>query len=279
MKMSPTLLLSIAFLSVVHADITGPSMKIGTVADKVEIICKFNKYFRNHEKYWCKGYYRRSCVILVQTRGPQMKTRDGRITIDANNKNGELTIKMHKLTKNDRGWYWCGIERHHLLDPLSPVELRVHEGQKLLPSDKERLRFFVILGLVFGILTMMSLGLLVLVIKKIRKHRNKGLIEPGEGCKVEFKEKQEVEEQGSDTQEREPTLENSIPKSNSTLSKEKEAGVTYASVMIQPGDNPQEDSCMYANVNPSNSQDKNKPPITDPPTSEPIEYSTIAFKK
>ncbi|XP_051891006.1 CMRF35-like molecule 1 isoform X2 [Pristis pectinata] len=253
--MALTLLLSVAFLSVTHADISGPNVKTGTVGRQVEIICRFNTFFSNYQKYWCKGYYRRSCAILVQTQGPEMKSGDGRITITADNEKGQLTIRMDRLTKNDRGWYWCGIERPHLLDPLSPVELKVHEGQKLLPSDKERLRFFIILGLVFGILTMMFLGLLVLVIKKIRKNKN------------------------DDKKERESTIENSIPKSNSVLSKEKEAGVTYATVMIQPTDHPQQDSTTYDNVNPSNSQEENKPPVTEPPTSEPIEYSTIVFKK
>ncbi|XP_051891005.1 CMRF35-like molecule 1 isoform X1 [Pristis pectinata] len=277
--MALTLLLSVAFLSVTHADISGPNVKTGTVGRQVEIICRFNTFFSNYQKYWCKGYYRRSCAILVQTQGPEMKSGDGRITITADNEKGQLTIRMDRLTKNDRGWYWCGIERPHLLDPLSPVELKVHEGQKLLPSDKERLRFFIILGLVFGILTMMFLGLLVLVIKKIRKNKNDAPTEHMDGCRVEFKGMQAIEGQVTDKKERESTIENSIPKSNSVLSKEKEAGVTYATVMIQPTDHPQQDSTTYDNVNPSNSQEENKPPVTEPPTSEPIEYSTIVFKK
>ncbi|XP_072134935.1 uncharacterized protein [Mobula birostris] len=252
--MGMTLLLLVTFLSVTYADITGPSAKTGTVGNEVEIDCKFNPFFRSYQKYWCKGYYRRTCTVLVQTQGPEMKSGDGRITIAANNKKGELTIRIERLRKSDEGWYWCGIDKPHLLDPLSAVELKIREVQKLLPSDKQRLRLFIILGLVFGILTMVFLGLLVLVMKKVRKQKNKD-------------------------KEKESAAENSIPKSNSALSKEKEAGVTYATVAIRPTGHPQEDSATYDNVNPSSSPEENKPSVIEPPASEPIEYSTIAFKK
>ncbi|XP_072134934.1 CMRF35-like molecule 1 isoform X1 [Mobula birostris] len=276
--MGMTLLLLVTFLSVTYADITGPSAKTGTVGNEVEIDCKFNPFFRSYQKYWCKGYYRRTCTVLVQTQGPEMKSGDGRITIAANNKKGELTIRIERLRKSDEGWYWCGIDKPHLLDPLSAVELKIREVQKLLPSDKQRLRLFIILGLVFGILTMVFLGLLVLVMKKVRKQKNKALNEHMDGCKVEFKGKQAIEGQETD-KEKESAAENSIPKSNSALSKEKEAGVTYATVAIRPTGHPQEDSATYDNVNPSSSPEENKPSVIEPPASEPIEYSTIAFKK
>ncbi|XP_067863717.1 CMRF35-like molecule 1 [Heptranchias perlo] len=250
-----TLLLSIAFLSVTHAAISGPKEKIGTMGSSVKIICKFDKYYSNYQKYWCRGYYQRSCTILVQTQGAQKKSHDSRIKIAADNDKGELTVSMEGLTTNDRGWYWCGIEKRHLLDILSPVELKVTEAQNLLPSDKERLRLFIILGLIFGILSMMLLGLVILVIKKIRKHKN------------------------NDNREKESTIENSIPKSNSVLSRDLEEGVTYATVTIQPSDRPQEDSATSNNVKPSKSQEAIKPSVTEPPASEPTEYSTVVFKK
>lgn len=277
--MGLTLLLSVVFLSVTHADINGPSVATGIVGGVVEITCEFNKHFSSEQKYWCKGYYRRSCVILVQTQGLVRKSRDGRITITADNNKGELKIRMEGLTNADKGWYWCGIERYHLLDPLYPVELNVREAQALLPSDKERLRFFLIIGLVFGILTIMFIGLLFLVIRKIRKNKNNGASERVDGCKVEFKGMQEIEGEGTDKKEGDSTIENSVPKSNSMLAKEMEAGVTYATVAIQQSNNHQEDSTMYDNVNPPKVQEEKKPPVTEPPNAEPLEYSTIAFKK
>ncbi|XP_078277144.1 uncharacterized protein LOC144605588 [Rhinoraja longicauda] len=277
--MGLTLLLSVVFLSVTHADINGPGVATGTVGGRVEITCKFHTSFSGYQKYWCKGYYPRTCVVLVQTQGPETKSGDGRIRITADNKKGELKIQMEGLRNGDKGWYWCGIERSHLLDPLHPVELKVREGQKLLPSDKERLRFFLILGLVFGILTIMFFGLLFLVIRKIRNHKNNGSSERVDGCKVEFKGMQEIEGEATDKKEGDSTIGNSVPKSNSMLAKEMEAAVTYATVAIQQSDNRQGDSATYDNVNPSKIQEENKPSVTEPPNSEPIEYSTIAFKK
>ncbi|GCC16449.1 hypothetical protein chiPu_0020301 [Chiloscyllium punctatum] len=214
--MSFTFLLSIVFLSVTHASISGPGDKSGHVGASVTIQCRFDTYFRNYQKYWCKGYYKRSCTVLVQTNGPEKKSHDGRIKITADNAKGQLTVHMDQITKSDKGWYWCGIDRPNLLDPLTPIQLKVLEGRKDYTKDKERLRLFLTLGIIFGILM---------------------------------------------------------------LSKELEEGVTYATVTIQPNNHPQEDSAAHEKVRTSNSQEAIKPAVAEPPASEPIEYSTIVFKK
>ncbi|XP_078098063.1 polymeric immunoglobulin receptor-like [Mustelus asterias] len=253
--MGSTLLLSIAFLSVTYASITGPSEKVATVGGTVQFKCRFDTSYHDYQKYWCRGFYRRSCTVLVQTQNHEMKSHDGRIKIQANNAKGELIVDMERITQNDKGWYWCGIERPHILDLLSSTELKVNQAPKPFAKDKERLRLFLTLGLIFGILTVMLLGLVILVIRKIRKHKY------------------------NDNGEKEATIENSVPKSNSVLSKELEEGVTYATVTIQPNNHPQEDSAAYDNVKPSNSQEAIKPPVNEPPASEPTEYSTVVFKK
>ncbi|XP_041050571.1 CMRF35-like molecule 1 [Carcharodon carcharias] len=250
-----TLLLSVAFLSVTHASINGPSSKDATVGESFELICNFDTSYHDYQKYWCRGYYQRSCNILVQTQGSERKSQDGRIKVRADNAKGELRVYMEQITENDKGWYWCGIARHHNLDLLSPIKLNVVQAPKSLTMDKERLRLFLTLGLIFGILTVMLLALVILVINKIRKHKY------------------------NDNREKESTIENSIPKSNSVLSRVLEGGVTYATVTIQPINHPQEDSATYNNVKPSNSQEAIKPSVTEHPASEPTEYSTVVFKK
>ncbi|XP_067913701.1 polymeric immunoglobulin receptor-like [Heterodontus francisci] len=274
------LLLSIAFLSVTHAAISGPKVKSATEGKSVDITCKFDTYYKSYQKYWCRGYYRRSCTVLVQTQGAERKSHDDRIKIKADNVKGILTVHMERLTTNDKGWYWCGIEIPHLLDELSPTELKVTKDQNLFPKDKERLRLFLTLGLIFGVLTVMLLGLVILVIKKIRKHKGNAPGEDLNGCGVEFKGMQSIKGMSQHNyKEKESTIENSIPKSNSVLSRELEEGVTYATVTIQPSDHAQEDSATSDNVKPSNSQEKIKPSVTTPPASEPTEYSTVVFKK
>ncbi|XP_048468159.1 CMRF35-like molecule 1 [Rhincodon typus] len=253
--MSITFLLPIVFLSVTHASISGPEEKAAQTGGSVKIECRYDTYFSNYQKYWCKGYYRRNCNVLVQTNGPERKSHDGRIKITADNAKGQLTIQMSQITENDKGWYWCGIERPHLLDSMSPIQLKVHESRKGYTKDKERLRLFLTLGIIFGILTVMFLGLVILAVKKIRKHKD------------------------DDSREKESTIENSIPKSNSVLSKELEEGVTYAAVMIQPNNHPQDDSAALEKLRTSNSQEAIKPAVAEPPASEPTEYSTVVFKK
>ncbi|XP_059509194.1 polymeric immunoglobulin receptor-like [Stegostoma tigrinum] len=253
--MSITFLLPIVFLSATHASISGPEEKTAQMGGSVEIKCRYDTYFRDYQKYWCKGYYRKHCTVLVQTNGPERKSHDNRIKITADNAKGQLTVHMNQITANDKGWYWCGIDRPHLLDPMSPVQLKVYESRKGYTKDKERLRLFLTLGIIFGILMVMFLGLVILVVKKIRKHKD------------------------DDGREKESTIENSIPKSNSVLSKELEEGVTYASVTIQPNNHPQDESAALEKLKTSNSQDAIKPAVAEPPASEPTEYSTVVFKK
>ncbi|XP_038675541.1 polymeric immunoglobulin receptor-like [Scyliorhinus canicula] len=250
-----TLLLSVACLSVTYASITGPSRTVATERESVQFKCNFDTYYQGHQKYWCKGYYRRSCTILVQTQGKEMKSQDGRVKIKADNKKGELTVEMEQLNQSDNGWYWCGIEINHALDLLSPTELKVNQAPKSLTKNKERLSLFLTLGIIFGILAVMILGLVILVIRKIRKHKY------------------------DDNREKESTIENSVPKSNSVLSRELEEGVTYATVTIQPNNHPQEHTAACDNVKPSNSQEAIKPTVIEAPASEPTEYSTVVFKK
>ncbi|XP_059509203.1 CMRF35-like molecule 3 isoform X2 [Stegostoma tigrinum] len=138
--MSFSFLLSIVFLSATHASISGPEEKTAQMGGSVEIKCRYDTYFRDYQKYWCKGYYRKHCTVLVQTNGPERKSHDNRIKITADNAKGQLTVHMNQITANDKGWYWCGINRPHIKDPMSPVQLKVYESRKGYTKDKERLR-------------------------------------------------------------------------------------------------------------------------------------------
>ncbi|XP_067913491.1 CMRF35-like molecule 7 [Heterodontus francisci] len=119
--------------SVTCAALDGPDIVNGSVGQSVHITCTYNKFYSNFQKYWCRGDNWEDCTILVRTQGPRKTNSDGRITIAADNEAGKFSVTMNQLTKNDQGLYWCGIERF-LSDILSPVELKVNEGYKLLPS-------------------------------------------------------------------------------------------------------------------------------------------------
>ncbi|XP_078098259.1 CMRF35-like molecule 2 [Mustelus asterias] len=126
--------------AVVWAASNGPDAVNGTVGQSVHIKCRYDKYYSNYQKYWCKGDDQEDCAIVVQTHGPKKTSTDGRITIVADDEAGEFTVTMEQLTQSDEGLYWCGIERL-LWDLQSPVELKINEGPKVLlaisPSDKE----------------------------------------------------------------------------------------------------------------------------------------------
>ncbi|XP_048408965.1 CMRF35-like molecule 2 [Stegostoma tigrinum] len=129
--------------SVSGAILTGPAVINGSVGQSITIRCKYNKYYRNYPKYWCKGDNREDCVILIETQGPRKTNPGGRITITVDDDAGEFFVTMERLTKNDQGLYWCGVARF-LWDLLHPVELNVAEGTKIplagSPLEEEILR-------------------------------------------------------------------------------------------------------------------------------------------
>ncbi|XP_067863719.1 CMRF35-like molecule 7 [Heptranchias perlo] len=131
-------LLFMISLSVTRATITGPDAVNGSVGQSVHITCTYDTYYSNYQKYWCRGHAWEACTVLIQTQGPRKVNSDGRITATADNEAGEFSVTMERLTVNDQGWYWCGIERY-FLDLLSPVKLKVNEADKLLPSFSDYL--------------------------------------------------------------------------------------------------------------------------------------------
>uniref|UniRef100_A0A4W3K2A1 Immunoglobulin domain-containing protein n=1 Tax=Callorhinchus milii TaxID=7868 RepID=A0A4W3K2A1_CALMI len=98
----------------------------GVVGRAITIDCHYQKqWYRNNKKYWCWGYYRDSCQVVIDTKANN--GRRGRFSI-TDNRDGVFTVTMENLTTGDAGWYNCGIEIP-VFDPMFGVELHVSEGK------------------------------------------------------------------------------------------------------------------------------------------------------
>ncbi|XP_062922510.1 CMRF35-like molecule 3 [Mobula hypostoma] len=125
-------------LSVANATLRGPQVVNGNEGESVQITCTYRMFFRNYQKYWCKGKNRSACTILVKTQGSEKTISEGRISIKDDKRAGEFTVTMDQLTLNDQDMYWCGITGF-LMDLHIPVKLDIFESHQLLPPVTDNL--------------------------------------------------------------------------------------------------------------------------------------------
>lgn len=99
------------YLYLVAADhtLTGPNEVKQCAGRAIHIICHYHPFYRDHVKYWCKGYYFNYCTILLQTGQSQHFSEP--LQISDNKREGFFSIHMKNAKTADSGWYWCAIER------------------------------------------------------------------------------------------------------------------------------------------------------------------------
>ncbi|XP_041103247.1 CMRF35-like molecule 7 [Polyodon spathula] len=104
------------FLILLLATLPDTSHSItGWEGRSVSVQCDYDKYYKDYEKYWCKGKYWSSCII---------QRNEDKVSISDNKTQGVLTVTVRRLEKGDEGQYWCGIKKT-LYDINIPVYLKV----------------------------------------------------------------------------------------------------------------------------------------------------------
>ncbi|XP_051848994.1 transmembrane and immunoglobulin domain containing 3 isoform X1 [Antechinus flavipes] len=98
-------------------------VKEAFVQDKASVTCSYDPYYKNYPKYWCKGYYRNYCNVIAST--PNSTNR-----VSLKDTGMQFIITLTCLTKEDTGWYWCGIQRDYASDYMDYTELIVFDGVK-----------------------------------------------------------------------------------------------------------------------------------------------------
>ncbi|KPP58264.1 hypothetical protein Z043_123927, partial [Scleropages formosus] len=98
----------------------------------VTVRCHYNKKFRHHVKYWCKGETGSSCLTMVRTDAPQSK---GEVSITDDPDNLVFKVTMRNLQKEDSSLYCCGVETDGTVVNSAPVYLTVTTARTLAQAS------------------------------------------------------------------------------------------------------------------------------------------------
>ncbi|XP_016078772.1 PREDICTED: transmembrane and immunoglobulin domain containing 3 [Miniopterus natalensis] len=120
------LLLSLTGFS--EAMVMDNKVKESFVLDTASAVCSYDTHYKDHPKYWCRGYYRDYCSIVAFT-----PNSSGRVAL--NDTGNQLIVTVSCLTKEDTGWYWCGIQRDFARDEMDFTELVVTDYRGAHTSD------------------------------------------------------------------------------------------------------------------------------------------------
>lgn len=114
------ILLSLTVFS--DAMVMDEKVKESFVLDTASAICSYDTHYKDHPKYWCRGYFRDYCDIIAFT--PNSTDR-----VALRDTGNQLIVTVSCLTKEDTGWYWCGIQRDFARDDMDFTELVVTDDR------------------------------------------------------------------------------------------------------------------------------------------------------
>ncbi|XP_046501280.1 transmembrane domain-containing protein TMIGD3-like [Equus quagga] len=115
------ILLSLMVFS--DAMVMDEKVKESFVLDTASAVCSYDAYYKDHPKYWCRGYFRDYCSIIVFT--PNSTDR-----VALRDTGSQLIVTVSCLTEEDAGWYWCGIQRVFARDDMDFTELVVTDNRR-----------------------------------------------------------------------------------------------------------------------------------------------------
>ncbi|KAB1274587.1 Transmembrane domain-containing protein TMIGD3 [Camelus dromedarius] len=133
------ILLSLTVLS--DAMVMDEKVKERFVLDTTSAICSYDAHYKDHHKYWCRGYFRDFCNIIAFA--PNSTNR-----VALRDTGNQLIVTVSCLNKEDVGWYWCGIQRDFARDDMDFTKLLVTDNRRArtnsfwpgkdLPGNKNR---------------------------------------------------------------------------------------------------------------------------------------------
>ncbi|XP_023557515.1 adenosine receptor A3 isoform X2 [Octodon degus] len=115
------ILLSLALFS--DAMVMDKKVKESFVLDTASATCNYDAHYKDHTKYWCRGYFRIYCNVIAFT----PNSTDHVVLKDTGS---QLIVTVSCLTKEDSGWYWCGIQRNFAKDDMDFMELIVTDHRE-----------------------------------------------------------------------------------------------------------------------------------------------------
>lgn len=106
-----------------------PSLKVpnnvtALVGETLKLPCHFPCKYYSYEKYWCK-WSNKDCKILPsQGEGPS----DAFVNCDQNSQ--IVSLSLDPVSKEDEGWYWCGVKNGLRYGETMAVYVAVKEKVK-----------------------------------------------------------------------------------------------------------------------------------------------------
>ncbi|XP_048213726.1 polymeric immunoglobulin receptor [Perognathus longimembris pacificus] len=103
-----------------------PSLKVpkqvtAVQGQSVKIPCHFPCKFYAYEKYWCKWSNTGCQALPSQDEGPS----EAFVHCDQNSRLVSMTL--NPVSKEDEGWYWCGVKQGHVYGDTAAVYVAVEE--------------------------------------------------------------------------------------------------------------------------------------------------------
>ncbi|NXT83465.1 PIGR protein, partial [Zapornia atra] len=92
------------------------------VGSRVDLTCSYPCKYYSYQKYWCK-WNNTGCISMPSS--DQSHPGTG-VTCDTDNKT--VILSFDSVTKEDEGWYWCGVKRNGIFGETMAVYLQVTEG-------------------------------------------------------------------------------------------------------------------------------------------------------
>ena len=111
-----------------EAMVMDEKVKESFVLDTASAICNYSTRYKDHPKYWCRGYFRAYCSIIAFT--PNSTDR-----VALRDTGNQLIVTVSCLTKEDTGWYWCGIQHDFARDDMDFTELVVTDDRRSITDN------------------------------------------------------------------------------------------------------------------------------------------------
>ncbi|XP_013828110.2 PREDICTED: CMRF35-like molecule 2 isoform X1 [Capra hircus] len=120
--------------------LSGPSTVTGAVGDSLSVECRYEEEYRAFHKYWCRQPRFPLWQRTVQTSGPEVEAKSGRVSITDPPEDLAFTVTLESLTADDAGKYRCGVATSlkeegllsFLPDPFFQVQVIVSPGDRQL---------------------------------------------------------------------------------------------------------------------------------------------------
>ncbi|MFT7809349.1 polymeric immunoglobulin receptor-like isoform X1 [Arapaima gigas] len=80
---------------------------IGQKGASVTVPCHYDRKYKDHAKYWCRGYQWATCVVMARTKSTWSR---GKVSIRDEPSQQIFTVTMSNLTERDTNKYWCAVE-------------------------------------------------------------------------------------------------------------------------------------------------------------------------